>query len=267
MIELLEYEFMRNALLAAVMVGIASGIVGTFVVVKRIVSLSGGIAHTSFGGIGLGYLLGINPLIMAIPWSILSALGIGILSKEAKISEDTSIGMLWALGMALGVLFIFLSSGYAPDLFSYLFGNILSVPFEELLIMGAMNLAIILFTIYFYKELKAIAFDEKFAKVRGVPTRKLYLLLLCMVALSIVIMIKIVGIVLVIALLSLPAAIALQHTKSLERAMAYSSACAIVLSVGGLLLSYALDLPSGATIIILLSLVFGISNLWKRSRE
>ncbi len=131
MIEALQFEFMRNALLAALFASIACGIIGTYVVVKRIVFISGGIAHAAFGGIGLGYLLGVNPLLGVIPFSILAALAMGLVSRSGKVSEDTGIGIIWATGMAAGIIFIGLSKGYAPDLFSYLFGNILTVPYKK----------------------------------------------------------------------------------------------------------------------------------------
>ena len=143
MIEILQYEFMRNALMAAILVSVTCGIVGTYVVIKRIVFISGGISHAAFGGIGLGYLLGINPILTAIPFSIFAAIGIGVISKKAKVSEDAAIGILWTVGMALGIIFIALSPGYAPDLFSYLFGSILTVPFFDLIIMLILNVIII----------------------------------------------------------------------------------------------------------------------------
>ena len=167
--------------------------------------------------------------------------------------------------MALGIIFIHFSEGYAPDLFSYLFGNILTVPRLELFIMAILDLAIILITFLLYKELKAISFDEEFAEASGVPTRHLYLLLLCMVALSVVVMIKVVGIILVIALLTLPAAMAKQHTSSLGRMMLFAVVLSAILAMGGLWLSYIFDLPSGATIILLLAAAFVGSSLLKGS--
>ncbi len=264
MLEILHYQFMQNAILAAFLVSIACGIVGTYVVVKRIVALSGGVAHAAFGGIGLGYFLNLDPLLVAIPWTVLSALGIGVISRETNISEDTSIGMLWAVGMALGILFIHMSSGYAPDLFSYLFGNILTVPSAELFFMAVLDLAIAAFAFAFYKQLEAVSFDEEFAEISGVPTRTLYLLLLCMVALSVVVMIKVMGIILVIALLTIPAAISRGYASTLPRMMLYAVALSIALSIGGLWLSYVFDLPSGATIILLLAAAFMISSAHKK---
>ncbi len=264
MLEVLQYEFMRNALLAAILVSIACGIVGTFVVIKRIVFISGGISHSAFGGIGLGYLLGINPVLTAIPFSLFSAIGIGVLSKKIKISEDSAIGILWALGMALGILFIGLSPGYAPDLFGYLFGSILTVPFSDIIIMIALDIIILLVVILFYREFQALSFDEEFSEISGIPTRALYLLLLCLVALSIIVLMRVVGIILVIALLTLPPIIVKQFTNRLKKLIIYSTISAVFLTVAGLFLSYIFDLPSGATIVLVLAVVFFLSFLVKR---
>jgi zinc transport system permease protein len=264
MIEILQYEFMRNALLAAILVSIACGIVGTFVVVKKIVFISGGITHAAFGGIGLGYFLGINPILTAIPFSLLSAIGIGIMSKRTKISEDSAIGILWAVGMATGILFIGLTPGYAPDLFSYLFGSILTVPFSDIIIMIVLDIIIIVTVLVLYKEFQALSFDEEFSEITGVPTRNLYLLLLCLVALSIIVLIKVIGIILVIALFTIPTAIAKQFTNKLKKLIIYSTMSATVLTVSGLWLSYFFDLPSGAVIVLVLAFVFFISVLIKK---
>ncbi len=264
MTEILQYEFMRNALLAAILVSIACGIVGTFVVIKKIVFISGGITHAAFGGIGLGYLLGVNPVLTAIPFSLLSAIGIGVISKKTKISEDSAIGILWTVGMALGIIFIGLAPGYAPDLFSYLFGSILTVPFTDIIIMIILDIIIIVTVLLLSKEFQALSFDEEFSEIVGVPTQTLYLILLCLVALSVIVLIRVVGIVLIIALLTIPTTIAKQFTNRLRRLIAYSTLCAVILTVVGLWLSYLFDLPSGATIVLLLAFVFLISALIKR---
>lgn len=261
---ILQYEFTRNALLAAMLVSIACGIVGTFIVIKKIVFISGGITHAAFGGIGLGYLLGVNPVLTAIPFSLLSALGVGIIGKRAKIGEDAAIGIVWAVGMALGILFVGLTPGYAPDLFSYLFGSILTVPFTDIIIMIVLDIIIIVTVLFLYKEFQALSFDEEFSEITGVPTETLYLLLLCLVALSIVVLIRVVGIILVIALLTIPTTIAKQFTNRLKRLIIYSIINAVVLTVIGLWLSYLFDLPSGAAIVLVLAVVFLISAFVKR---
>lgn len=255
---------MRNALIAAVLVNIACGIVGTYVVIRKIVFISGGISHAAFGGIGLGYFLGINPIIAAVPFSMLSAIVIGLIGRRSRLSEDTAIGIIWAVGMASGILFINLTPGYAPDLFSYLFGNILTIPVYDLYIMLAMDLIIIIIVVLFFREFYAVSFDEEYSAITGIPGNLLYLLLLCMIALSVVILIRTVGIILVIALLTIPASICRQFTYDLKRLMISSIITGIIMTIAGLWISYLLDLASGATIILLLAVVFFISYFVKK---
>lgn len=264
MFELLQYEFIRNALLAVLLASIACGIIGVYVVVKRIVFISGGIAHASFGGVGLGYFLGVNPIWGIIPFSILSALVMGLVSKRTRIPEDTAIGILWALGVSLGVVFIGLSPGYAPDLFSYLFGNILTVTSVDLIIMLILDLVIIMVVILFYKEFLALSFDDEFATVVGVPTVKLYFLLLCLIALTIVVLMKVVGIIMIIALLTIPAAISKQYTSNLKKMIFISILLSAIFGLGGLWLSYQLNLASGATIVIVSGIGFILSWFGKQ---
>jgi zinc transport system permease protein len=265
MLEALQYEFMRNALMAGLLAAIACGIVGVYVVVKRIVFISGGIAHASFGGIGLGYFLGINPIIGALFFSLASGLAIGGITRKSRLPADTAIGILWALGMALGVVFIALTPGYAPDLMSYLFGNILTVPFSDILLMLALDAVIIIIVVALYKEYLILSFDEEYATAIGMPVEKLYLLLLAMIALTVVVLIRVVGMILVIALLTFPAAMARQFTHNMKTMMLLSVLFGFLFTLGGLWLSYVLKLPSGATIILLggtvLAISFGVSRL------
>ena len=271
MLEVLQYEFIQNALIAGLLASVACGIVGVYVVVKRIVSISGGIAHASFGGIGLGYFLGINPVLGAMFFAIASALGMGLIIRRTRLPEDTAIGILWAMGMASGIIFIGLAPGYAPDLFSYLFGNILTVPTLDLVLMLILDIVIILLVVLLYKELLFLSFDEEFSTVVGVPTRRLYLLLLCLVALTVVVLIRVVGIILVIALLTIPAAIARHFTYSLKKMMLLAILLGIVFTFSGLWLSYLLDLASGATIILVSGLAlftsFGVSRLCRNTKK
>ncbi len=260
--DIFQYEFMRNALLAILLASIACGVVGVYVVVKRIVFISGGIAHASFGGIGLGYFLGINPVWGLIPFSITSALVMGLISKRTKIPEDTAIGILWALGVSLGIIFIGLSPGYAPDLFSYLFGNILTVTSADLMVMLVLDLVIIKVVFLFYKEFLALSFDDEFATVVGIPTEKLYLLLLCLIALTVVVLMRVVGIILVIALLTIPAAISKQFTANLKKMMFISVLLSAIFGILGLALSYQFNLASGATIVLVSGIGFILSWLY-----
>ncbi len=271
MLEVLQYQFMQNALLAGLLAAIACGIVGVYVVVKKIVFISGGIAHASFGGIGLGYLLGINPVLGAMAFTVASSLGIGLVIRRTRLPEDTAIGILWAMGMALGIIFIGLAPGYAPDLFSYLFGNILTVPFFDLMLILILDVVIIVLVALLYKEFLYLSFDEEFSTISGVPTEGLYLLLLCLVALTVVVLIRVVGIILVIALLTIPAALARQFTHSLKKMMLLAILAGVFFTFSGLWISYVLNLASGATIILVsgttLFISFGINKLRRRARE
>jgi len=261
--EVFQYEFMRNALIAGVLASIACGVVGVFIIVKRIVFISGGISHAAFGGIGLAYLVGMDPILGALLFTLLSALGMGIISKRTRQHEDTLIGILWAMGMALGVIFIGLSPGYAPDLFSYLFGNILTVPHSDIIVMLILDVVIVSIVFLLYKEFLALSFDEEFATVTGVPTSYLYLVLLSIIALTVVILIRVVGIILVIALLTIPSAISGQFTYSLKRMILLSIIIGAFSILSGLYLSYLLDLASGATIVLVSGTLFLVSSLYK----
>jgi zinc transport system permease protein len=205
-------------------------------------------------------------------FTVASALGIGLVTRRTRLPEDTAIGILWAMGMALGIIFIGLAPGYAPDLFSYLFGNILTVPTSDLMLMLILDGVIITLVLLFYKEFLLLSFDEEFSTVAGVPTERLYLLLLCLVALTVVVLIRVVGIILVIALLTIPAALARQLTHDLKKMMGLAILAGAVFTLGGLWLSYLLDLASGATIILVsgtaLFASFGIARLRRnRARE
>ena len=249
-------EILKNPIIAGILASIACGIIGAYVVVKRIVFISGGISHASFGGIGLGYFLGIDPVLGALGFSLVSAVTMGMVSRRTRLSEDTAIGILWAIGMAIGILFVYLTPGYAPDLMSYLFGDILFVSSQEMILMLILDIIIGLVVFLLYKELLAISFDEEFSTVAGLPTERLYLILLCLVALTVVVLIRVVGIILVIALLTIPAAMARQFTHSFKKMMLLSVLWGIVFTQCGLWLSYLLDWPSGATIILVAGILF-----------
>ena len=250
MLDFWQYEFMRNALYAGLLASVACGVIGVYVVVNRIVFISGGIAHASFGGIGLGFLAGFSPILGALAFALGSALGIGVITRRTNLPEDTVIGVLWAMGMALGVIFVGLAPGYAPDLLSYLFGNILTVPYSDLILMIVLDAIIVALVVAFYKEFLALSFDREFGTVAGIPVERLYLLLLCLIALTVVLLIRVVGIILVIALLTIPATAARQFTHDLRKMMLLSVMFGAVFCFGGLWLSYEFDLASGATIIL-----------------
>jgi len=264
--EILQYDFMRHALMVGLLVSIACGVVGTYVVVKRIAFISGAISHTAYGGVGLGYLLGIPPMVGATIFTVAAALAMGEVSYRIKQREDTIIGMMWAVGMALGVIFIKLSPGYTGDLMSYLFGSILAVPLSDLFLILILDVIIVLVVDLYRDQFTLVAFDEEFAQVVGLKTRFFNQLLLVLIALTVVVMIRAVGIILVIALLTIPPATAAQFTRSMTGMMALSTLLSAAFTTGGLLVSYMFDLPSGATIIILSALGFIAASLLENWR-
>ena len=254
-------SFLQHALAAGVLASIACGIVGSYVVVKRIGYLAGGVAHTVLGGMGVAYFLGRSPIGGALVAALLAAAIIGWVNLRLRQHEDTIIGALWAVGMAIGVIFISRTPGYNVDLMSYLFGNILMVPREDLLLMAGLDAVIVSLVVLFRKQFLAVCFDEEFARLRGVPVGLFYLLLLWMVALTVVILIQVVGLILVLALLTLPAAIAGQYTRTLAAMMLLATLLGMIFTGAGLALSYEPDLPAGATIILLAGVAYLFSAL------
>ncbi|NOY95111.1 MAG: metal ABC transporter permease [Chlorobi bacterium] len=254
--ELLSYDFFRKALLAAVLASISCGIIGTYIVSRRIVFISGGITHSSFGGIGLAFFLGLNPLLGAVVFAIFSGLGIQYFVQKADVREDSSIAIWWSLGMAMGVIFIFLTPGYTPNLMSYLFGNILTVTNTELWMMLSLNVVVLLFFFFFYRIVLYIAFDEEFAKASGVPVELFNYLLITLIALTVVLNIRVVGIILILSMLTIPQATANIFTKDFKMLIVLSTVFAFIGTTSGLLISYFANIPSGATIIFTLVIIF-----------
>jgi len=267
---LFEHHFLQAALLAGLLAAIGCGMVGSYVVVKRIGFLAGGIAHSVLGGMGAALYFGYDPMGGALLAAIVSALLIGWVRLRWGGQEDTLIGAVWAIGMAIGILFIERTPGYSGDLMSFLFGNILLVPDRQLWIMAGLDVLLLATVGLLYRHFLAIAFDEEFARLRGLPVTALYLLLLCLVAVTVVLLIQVVGLILVIALLTLPAAIAGQYVQTLGRMMLVATLLGIAFTSGGLALSYGPDLPPGATIILLAGAAYVISTLyyhWSLSRR
>ncbi len=258
--DIFSYGFMINAIYASILASIVCGIVGTYVVVKRIVFISGGISHTAYGGIGLGYFLGFNPLFGAIGFSIMSAGFLSVMRKKKTQHEDTIIGIMWAFGMAVGIIFVNLTPGYSPNLMNYLFGNILTVPRSEIIMMLILAAFIMLIVTLFFREFQAVTFDEEYARTLGLPVDKLYFLLLIIIALTTVLLIKLVGIILVVALLSIPSAISIKFVKSIGQMMVMSVLLGLLFTLSGLFLSYYLNLSSGAMIIMTASAGYLVSN-------
>ncbi len=267
---ILDYEFMRNALLAGVMVSVACGLIGTLVVLNRIVFLSGGIAHAAYGGVGIAFYLGVDPTIGAVVFSLISSIAMGLVQRKTRQRADTLIGVMWALGMALGVVFANLTPGYKPDLMSYLFGSILAVSRFDIWLMLAVALLMIVLVAVLYNGFLAISFDETFARIRGLPVDFLYMLMIVMIGLTVVVSMRVVGLILVIALLSIPPAIAAMFSNSMWRIMLLSISLSILFTVIGLIFSYTWNLTSGATIILVAAaaylLTFIGKSLWQTKR-
>ena len=259
MIEALQFEFMQNALIAGLLASVICGVMGTMVVVNRIVFLSGGIAHAAFGGIGLAFFFGWPYLVGTIGFSVIAALVMAIVTLKAKHRADTIIGVIWAIGMAIGILLLDLTPGYNVDLMSYLFGSILTVPDSDIWIMVGVAAVIFGVVTYFYNDYLALSYDEEFAQIRGVRVNTLYVLMIVMLALGVVMIIQVVGLILVIALMTIPPYIAEKYSKSLVSMMVLSSVLSALFTVIGLWLSYVFNLTSGASIIIVAGVGFLIS--------
>lgn len=262
---LAEHTFLQSALIAGLLASVGCGVMGTYVVVKRITFIAGGIAHSVLGGMGAAIYYGFDPLVGALLAAIAAALLIGWVRLQWRAQEDTLIGALWAIGMAVGILFISKTPGYQSDLMSYLFGNILLVPEESLWFMAALDAVLLLVVGAFHRQFLAVVFDEEFARLRGIPVTFFYLLLLVMVAVTVVLLIQVVGLILVLALLTLPAAIAGHYVHSLGRMMLLATLLGSMVSVAGLAVSYEPDLPAGPTIILLAGALYVISALLSRA--
>ncbi|AIE75650.1 Zinc ABC transporter, inner membrane permease protein ZnuB [Synechocystis sp. PCC 6714] len=260
----LQYEFMQNAIVASLLVSLACGLIGSFIVINRMVFISGGVAHAAYGGIGLGYYFAFNPLWGAFGFSLVMALAMGWVARKYQQRSDTLIGVMWALGMAIGIMLIDLTKGYKADVASYLFGSILTVPRQELWLMAGLDLVIIILLFLLYKEFLAISFDPIYATTRNLPVDILYLTLVAAIALTVVMVMQLVGLIMVIALLSIPAAIAGQYVRDVPQMMAVASGLGIIFCTFGLALSYSFNLSSGATIILVASIAYLISLAFRQ---
>ncbi len=258
---ILNYRFLQYAIIAALLSSVVCGLIGVIIVEKKLVMMSGGIAHTSYGGVGLGYLLGFEPILGAFIFSILAALGIGVIKNKSTGFSDVVIGLFWSLGMSLGILFIGLMPGYPPTVTTYLFGNILSVTTFDLILMIILTIIVVLTLLLFYQDWKAHLFDQEFTKILGKRTHLLENILLILIALTVVVLIRVVGIVLVIALLTAPAATASLITKKLSLRMLYAIAFGLFYSITGLVISYMVDIASGAIIVFFSILSYSVTHL------
>lgn len=263
MLEILEYDFIQNAILAGILISIAAGVIGSLVVVNKITFLTGGIAHSAYGGIGIAIYLGIPILLGATVFAVITAIIIAILSLNQRNRIDSLIGLMWAFGMAIGIIFVDLTPGYNVDLMSYLFGSIIAVSQNDVIYMGILDLVIISIVAIFYKEILAVSYDSEFAKLRGINTKFFYTLILVLSALCVVAAIKAVGLILVIALLTIPTYLAETFANKLSTMMILSSLLATIFTLIGLSVSYFYDISSGASIIISAVVILSVVKLFK----
>ncbi len=268
-VEMFNYPFWRRAIYTGILASVLFGMIGTYVVIKRIVFISDGIAHASFGGIGLAFFISayfftLDPLLGAAIFALISAVGIGLMSKEKVQREDTAIGIIWVVGMAAGALFYRMTPGYKPSMESFLFGNIYMIGTTDVYLLVFLVIGVIISVVLFYHTLQAVCFDEEFAEVVGIKTTVFYLFLLVLVAFSIVFLLRFVGIILVIAMLTIPASIANRRSFVIKRIMVYSWLLSLFFVLGGLFLSYTFNTPAGPTITLFAAAVFFIDLVKKR---
>ena len=266
-LELLQYTFFQHALLGSLFASIASGIIGTYIVTRRLVFISGGITHASFGGIGIGLYTGISPLLTAAIFSVLSAFGVEWLSKRSDMREDSAIAVFWTFGMAIGIIFSFLAPGFTPDLSSFLFGNILTITQSDILLLGILSIVLIIFFSLFLRPIVAIAFDREFARSQHLPVATFEYLLMMFIALTIVSCLRMVGIVLAISLLTLPQMTANLFTSRFKNIIWLSIGIGYISCLGGLLFSYKYQIPSGAAIIFISILIYVAAKICRQFRK
>ena len=257
-----EYDFLTNAFIASILSGITCGIVGSYIVTRRIVFLSSGITHASFGGLGIALYAGIDPLLGALTFASASSVGIEFASRRGSIREDSVVGIIWSMGMAIGALFMSLRPGYATDLTSYLFGNILLVTPQNIVWLSILTVVLIIGSILYLRRLMYITFDEEYAKSQGINTSLIAYIMAVVIAISIVLSIKVMGIILLLSLITIPTVIANDITKDFKLITPLSAIIAVVGNVAGFILSYEYDIPTGSCIIfILVVLLIGVKLL------
>ena len=263
MTELFEYTFFKNAVVGIVIISIAVAVIGTYIATRRLISISGGITHACFGGLGLGYFLGVNPVLMAAAFAVTSSIGVEWLSSRYNVREDSAIAVVWALGMAVGVLFVFLTPGYVPELNSFLFGNILTISSSDIWAFAIYTTVLVAFFMLFYDKIVACAFDRDFARVSHLPVRFISYAMTVFVAVCIVLSIRMVGIMLLMSMLSLPQMIAETYCRRFKGMMLASVLITMVCCLSGLLLSAVIDVPCSAVIVLLLVVVYILLRIAK----
>lgn len=263
MTEILQYEFFRNALLGVIIISVAAAMIGTYIITRRLVAISGGITHACFGGLGLGYFLGINPILMAAVFAIASSVGVEWMSHRINIREDSAIAVVWSVGMAVGVLFVFLTPGYVPELNSFLFGNILTISRADIMIFAVFTVVLMAFFAVFYRQIVYCAFDPDFARVMHLPVRFISYTMTVLVAVCIVLTIRLVGVMLLMSMLSLPMMAAEIYFRRFRSMMFASVVISLVCGVSGLAMGAMVDVPCSAIIVMIMVGVYILMRLLK----
>ena len=265
--EIFQYTFFQNALLGVLIVSVMSAMIGTYIITRRLMFITGGVTHACFGGLGIGYYLGISPILMAGIFAVASSLGVEWLTNKQQVREDSAISVMWALGMAVGTLFIFLTPGYVPELNSFLFGNILTITKADLLAFAIFTVIFILFFFSCYQVIVSCAFDRDFARTMGQPVTLVNTIMTVAIAICVVLTIRLIGIMLLMSLLSMPQMIAEVFTNRLKPMIAISVIVSIVCSVTGLFISYLLGVPASATIVLALIMVYIVARVVQRCNK
>lgn len=261
MLELLDYPFFVRALWGVLLIGVSAAVIGTYIITRRLVSISGGITHACFGGLGLGYFLGISPIAMAAVFAVGSSLGVEWMSRRLRLREDSAIAVIWAVGMAVGVLFVFLTPGYVPELNSFLFGNILTISAADLCAFAVFTAVLLSFFAWKYRQIVAVAFDRDFAQVTGLPVRFISYTMTVLVAVCIVLTIRLVGVMLLMSMLSLPIMTAEVFCRRYSTMMLVSVGVSVLTSVAGLLMGTVIDVPGSAFIVLIMAGVFILAKI------
>lgn len=259
--EIFEYGFFRNALAAVVLLSIASAVIGTYIVTRRLVAISGGVTHACFGGLGLGYFLGWNPVLMAAVFAVVSSLGVQWMARGHRVREDSAIAVVWALGMALGTLFIFMTPGYVPELNAFLFGNILTITGSDLVAFAVFTVVLLLFVGCYFRRIVICAFDPDFATVRGLPVAFISTVMTVLVAVCIVLTIRLVGVMLLMSMFALPQMTAETFCNRFKQIMCVSTCISLACCVGGLFLATLVEVPCSALIVLMMTAAYIAARL------
>ncbi|MBQ5750193.1 MAG: metal ABC transporter permease [Bacteroidaceae bacterium] len=258
--DILQYTFFQNALVGILLISIVAAIIGSYIVTRRMVFIAGGLTHASFGGLGIGYFAGISPTLSALAFAIITALGIEFSSHTKRIREDSAIALFWAVGMAVGIIFIFLTPGYTPGLSEFLFGNILTITTSDIILFAIYALVLLVYTIWQYRPILYTAFDTDFARIKGINTRRINTTMMLLIAIGVVLSIRLIGIMLLLSVLTLPQIIAELYTNRYKYIMLLSGIISLVGSVVGLFASAIIAVPTGACIVVMMVVMYAIAK-------